>query len=228
MASSKRGALSGAALPCSLCTASTFLFDEDSARRYYRCSCCQLVLVDPQSWLTRDAEKRHYDFHQNDPRDTGYRQFLNRLFEPLHERLAPSCRGLDFGSGPGPTLSLMFAEAGHCMQIYDPFYAPDQSLLQRKYDFITASEVVEHLHQPGRELTRLWSLLEVGGWLGIMTKRVRSLEAFRSWHYKLDPTHVSFFSLETFAWLADRLAAHWLVVGDDVILFRKKCNHHSL
>lgn len=57
-----------------------------------------------------------------------------------------------------------------------------------------------------------------------MTKRVHSLETFRGWHYKRDPTHVCFFSLDTFAWLADRLAAHWLVVSDDVVLFQKPLN----
>lgn len=115
----------------------------------------------------------------------------------------------------------MFTEAGHEMRIYDPFYAPDQTVLRGEYDFITASEVVEHFHRPGQAFAQLWALLRIGGWLGIMTKRVLSAEAFRRWHYKSDPTHVSFFSLETFAWLGSALDAEWIVVGDDVVLFRR-------
>jgi len=207
---------------CNLCGADAVFFHKDSARRYFRCECCQLVFVDPRTLPTRDEEQSHYDLHENDPGDLRYRRFLNRLFEPLNARLAAKSRGLDFGSGPGPTLSLMFAEAGHTMQIYDPFYAPDQTVLQSKYDFVTASEVVEHFHQPGYEFARLWSLLNTGGWLGIMTKRLRDADSFRTWHYKLDPTHVSFFSLETFRWLAEHLQAEWIVAGNDVVLFQRR------
>nr|MBS0021313.1 methyltransferase domain-containing protein [Gammaproteobacteria bacterium] len=84
----------------------------------------------------------------------------------------------------------MFAEAGHHMAIYDPYYAADASVLRRSYDFITASEVVEHLYAPGEVLARLFDLLRPGGWLGLMTKLVTDRAAFASWHYKLDPTHV--------------------------------------
>jgi hypothetical protein len=179
------------------------------------------VFADPQSRPTRDQEKQHYDQHQNDPHDGRYRRFLSRLFEPLNSRLPLPSQGLDFGSGPGPTLSRMFAEAGHDMEIYDPIYAPNPSVLQRQYDFVTVSEVAEHFHHPGREFSLLWKLLRPGGWLGVMTKRLPDATAFASWHYKRDPTHVSFFSLETFAWLAEALAAEWTVAGDDVVLFRR-------
>src|SRR5699024_8178290 len=118
--------------------------------------------------------------------------FLGRLFTPLAARLSPGAQGLDFGAGPGPTLSLIFEEAGYSMAIFDPFYAPDASVWQRHYDFITATEVVEHLAAPGREIERLLGRLRPGGWLGLMTKRVHSREAFGDWHYIRDPTHVTF------------------------------------
>ncbi len=206
---------------CTLCGTESQFFQKDSARRYFRCPCCRLVFVDPRDLPSRENEYAHYQLHQNDPRDRRYRDFLNRLFEPMNARLTARSRGLDFGSCPGPALSLMFTEAGHTMQIYDPFYAPDPSVLQGLYDFITASEVAEHFHQPGEEFARLWSLLHPHGWLGIMTKRLRDADSFGTWHYKLDPTHVSFFSLETFHWLALRLQAECVVAGNDVVLFRR-------
>ena len=115
----------------------------------------------------------------------------------------------------------MFTEAGHTMRIYDPFYAPDTTPFQQQYDFITTSEVAEHLHQPRQELDRLWSCLKPHGVLGIMTKRVEERDAFSRWHYKNDPTHVCFFSTETFAWLADYWGAELTVCGRDVVVFRK-------
>ncbi len=94
-------------------------------------------------------------------------------------------------------------------------------LLQQQYDFIVASEVVEHLHYPRQELDRLWSCLKPNGLLGIMTKRVIDQEAFSRWHYKSDPTHVCFFSTETFRWLADHWRATLTFPDKDVVLFTK-------
>jgi hypothetical protein len=55
----------------------------------------------------------------------------------------------------------MLSEKGHEMDNYDPFYAPDTACFDSSYDFITATEVVEHLSAPGEELQRLWGLLRL-------------------------------------------------------------------
>lgn len=54
-----------------------------------------------------------------------------------------------------------------------------------------------------------------------MTKLARDVDAFAHWHYKNDPTHVSFFSRETFSFLAERDGLEVEFVGNDVILLRK-------
>lgn len=197
-------------------------YTEDARRSYLRCSVCALVFVPPEHLPSAAEERAQYDLHENDPNDEGYRRFLSRVFLPMRARLQPGARGLDFGSGPGPTLSLMFEEAGFEMDIYDPFYAPNPDVFEQRYDFITATEVVEHLHRPGEELRRLVDCLVDGGHLGIMTKRVRDREAFAGWHYKNDPTHVSFFSEETFLWIAHRFGIALEVESDDVVVFSKR------
>ncbi len=197
-------------------------FYQDKRRDYFRCVTCQLVFVLPEQFLSAAEEKAEYDLHQNSSHDKNYRRFLNRLFEPLNSRLASPGQGLDFGSGPGPTLSLMFAEAGHTMSIYDPFYAADISVWEYQYDFITATEVVEHLHYPQKELNRLWTCLKPDGILGIMTKLTLDKAAFAGWHYKNDLTHVCFFSKPTFVWLATQWQARLTFVGNDVILFENR------
>jgi len=213
--------------PCPLCgDTGARAYHRDKAREYLSCGTCNLVFV-PSVWhLSGADEKAYYDLHDNRPDDPGYRRFLGRLFTPMNERLAPHSRGLDFGCGPGPALPEMFAEAGHKVTLYDPFYAPDTSVLANPFDFITLSEVVEHLAEPGKELDRLWNALTPGGTLGIMTKRVRDQTAFKSWHYITDPTHIAFFSEPTFHWLC----AHWskmgpaatlTIVGNDVVLVAK-------
>jgi 2-polyprenyl-3-methyl-5-hydroxy-6-metoxy-1,4-benzoquinol methylase len=115
----------------------------------------------------------------------------------------------------------MFKEIGHSMEIYDTFYAREPDLLNRQYDFITATEVLEHLHHPRQELDRLWTLLKPGGYLGIMTQLVKDQKTFSHWYYKNDPTHVCFFSRSTFQWLAGWWQAEVEFADNDVMLFQK-------
>lgn len=210
---------------CPLCLGGNNpVYCQDKNRTYRQCQDCSLVFVPPQFHLSAVQEKAEYDLHRNDPQDPGYRNFLGRLFQPLRERLAPAAVGLDFGCGPGPTLSRMFTEAGFAVAIYDQFYADNRQLLQQKYDFISASEVVEHLRQPQQELDRLYSLLNKNGILGIMTKLVTDQAAFTSWHYKNDLSHICFFSRNTFTWLAAHWGAGLEIIGRDVILILKKAD----
>jgi 2-polyprenyl-3-methyl-5-hydroxy-6-metoxy-1,4-benzoquinol methylase len=189
---------------------------------------CSLIFADPSARLTPDEEKRRYDQHQNNPDDPGYRRFLNRLAVPLIERLRTRTspqEGLDFGCGPGPTLSLMLQEQGFSVKLYDPYYAPTLSVLSSKYDFVTCTEAVEHFFHPAKEWELFMKLLKPGGWLGLMTKLADgNPEGFLSWHYTKDPTHVSFLSRDTFRWLAERNAMDLEFVGDDVILLRKRAS----
>jgi len=208
-------------LNCPLCeSVENTLFFQDQ-RDYYRCSNCQLVFVPPNQRLSLIEQKTFYDKHENSPDDIYYRRFLNRIFLPLSESIEPHSHGLDFGCGPGPTLSVMFTEIGHSMAIYDPLYAPDTECFQQRYDFISTSEVMEHCHQPGEELNRLWFCLKSNGTLGIMTKRVIDKNAFANWHYKSDPTHICFFSEETFQWLAQLWQATLIIADKDVVLLKK-------
>jgi len=207
---------------CPLCASDTVTFyHKDRFREYMCCSNCRLIFVPSSYHLSKEEEKAEYDLHENLPSDSGYRRFLGRLFEPVAARLSLGSSGLDFGCGPGPALSHMFEEAGYDMSLYDKFYYPDRSVLQKTYDFITSTEVLEHISDPSEVLPRLWALLKPGSVLGIMTKLVRSPEAFASWHYKNDKTHICFYSKETFKWLASTLEAQTEFIGSDVIILTK-------
>ena len=207
---------------CPLCEAGKVTpYHRDDRREYLQCERCSLVFVPTCYYLSAEAEQAEYDLHRNDPADSGYRTFLSRLHEPMLQLLQRGEVGLDFGSGPGPTLSLMFAEHGMGMEIYDHFYAAKPEVFFRQYDFITSTEVVEHLHRPGAELNRLWRCLKAAGFMGIMTKLVRNRQAFSTWHYIHDPTHVCFFSKATWQWLAASWGAVIRYQEGDVIILQK-------
>lgn len=207
---------------CPLCQVrENTLFFKDK-RSYHRCSNCFLIFVTEGQRISSKEEKAIYDLHENEESDEGYRNFLSRLANPLIEKLSPASYGLDFGCGPGPTLSKIFEEAGHKMDLYDIFYQKNNEVFKKSYDFIVATEVVEHLFEPGRELQRLLGLLKEGAPLGIMTKLALDKEAFSKWHYKNDPTHVCFFSKETFHWLEKEWNLNCDVIGNDVIILSKQ------
>jgi hypothetical protein len=208
-------------LRCPLCANEAGTYAEDRRRAYFHCPRCDLVFADPSSHLDAEAEKAEYDRHENDPSDSRYRRFLGRLAKPLLGRLSPGMRGLDYGCGPGPTLSLMLEEAGMIMAVHDPFFRPNPEALGLQHDFVTCTEVVEHFTNPARDWERLSALLRTGSWLGIMTKLVIGRERFVTWHYKDDPTHVAFYSPSTFAWLGTHFGLTVERVDRDVILLQK-------
>lgn len=210
------------ALHCPLCShGKVELFHDDTARQYLRCYHCELVFVPERFWLSLEEEKATYDLHENDVNDPGYQQFLTRLSGPLLERLAGPQQGLDFGCGPGPALSMLLEANGHRVKLYDPMYHNDPSALAISYDFICATEVIEHLHYPAATWSTLFSLLKPEGWLGIMTKLVRNKSAFAQWHYIRDLTHVCFYSKATFTYLAQLFNAELYYAATDVILLKK-------
>lgn len=190
-------------------------------RDFYRCATCDLTFVPQTFHLGSPAEKAIYDQHQNNPDDAGYRRFLSRLTQPLFERLEPGSQGLDFGCGPGPTIAIMSQEAGFPCANYDLYYQPDTHVLAQSYDFITSTEVFEHLSAPAEVLDTLLKCLKPGGWLGLMTKRTPSDDQFPQWHYTLDPTHITFYSDTTCHWIAQHYQLALTLVSNDTLLFRK-------
>ena len=205
-------------LVCPLCRAPTISTPIIlHARRYHDCTACGLIHLDPADRLAREAERAHYATHQNDPSDAGYRAFLDRLVLPLVARLSPGATGLDYGSGPGPTLSVMLSERGFPTTDYDPFFAPDAAALAVMYDFITCTETVEHFHHPAAEFARLAAMLRPGGVLAIMTELVHADRALAEWRYLRDPTHVSLYRARTFTWLAQHLGLRLDVPQPNVV-----------
>ncbi len=206
---------------CPVCETSALVpFQTINDTPYHRCEVCDATVMDPSCWLDERGEKEIYDLHDNNPQDEGYRRFLSRLTNPLLERLKPGASGLDFGCGPGPALAVMLREEGMDMALYDPFFYPDSSALEHRYDFITCTEVVEHLHCPAEVFRRLDKLLKPGGWLGVMTCFQTDDHRFTNWHYRRDPTHIVFYRQSTMAWLAQAYGWALEIPGKDVALFR--------
>ena len=209
-------------ITCSLCQSDkTSHFHKEEFRQFLICLNCEYVFVPKIYQLSEDEEKSRYDTHNNDSKDVRYRQFLSQLSEPLLKKISDNSFGLDFGSGPGPTLSLMLEDYGHKVALFDKFYAKDTSVFNRKYDFITATEVIEHLSNPMTEINRLIKCLNDGGYLAVMTQILTSKINFSNWYYKNDPSHIGFFSKKTLSYLASNFDLEVEFISERVIFFRK-------
>lgn len=206
---------------CPLCRRPDIYGIDCAEKIYYRCRRCRLVFLDARFYLEPAAEKAVYDWHENRADDAGYRSFLSRSLQEIVQRRPPPAAGLDFGCGPGPVLMAMAREEGYEMAAYDKFYADDPGVFLRKYDFITCTEVVEHLRDPVGELDRLWTLLKPRGLLVVQTKRVLEDERFKGWFYRRDPTHIVFFAQVSFEWLAQRWGAKLTFPHGDVAVLVK-------
>jgi len=214
---------------CPLClnTNSISHYAQDKKREYLQCGECQLVFVAPSFLPSAEKEKQEYDLHENSFEDEGYRRFLSKVITPITEYITfhstnSSLTGLDFGCGPAAVLADMLSEKGVHMHTYDPFFANTPEVLQRTYDIVTCTEAIEHFHAPHKEWQQFNLLVQSGGIIVIMTKRVIDKSRFLQWHYKNDPTHVSFFSEATFEYLAKRDGYDVSFPTADIALFKKR------
>ena len=177
------------------------------------------------SWIKNitliNTLKKRYLEHENSIDDEGYRAFLSKLANPLKNKINKDSKGLDFGCGHGPALADIFIKDKYSMDLYDPFFFPNEEIFSKTYDFITCTETAEHFFNPNKEFDLLDKLLKKDGWLGVMTCFLTTNEAFDSWHYRRDPTHVVFYAEKTFEVIAQQRDWNCEIITKDVVLFNK-------
>ncbi len=178
-------------------------------RELLACGTCSLLFVAPGQRIPRAEETARYEQHDNRADDPRYVAHLRRLADPVIARTRTGARGLDYGCGPAPVLGGILTAEGRPTTSYDPHFRDDSALLAGRYDFITCSEVLEHVHDPLPLLHRFDALLTPGGIVGIMTGLRDASTDLATWWYVRDPTHVCFYSRATFDWIARSLG--WTV-----------------
>jgi hypothetical protein len=219
---------------CLLCRSSdtNFLFSGKASRKlrdFYRCESCKLIFVPQVFHLSPQEERELYDKHQNHIDNKGYLAHLKRMIKFIEQKFDLEKRKtmnvLDFGSGPNPVFANLLKELNFLeVSIYDPFYANDSLMLQRKYNLVTSVEVVEHFSNPQQSWQKLGSLVKSKGSLLLMTQMTDNVNSLKDWHYLRDATHVVFYCQETMAWIAQEFSLK-VQRGEQDISFLKEAKN---
>lgn len=208
--------------PCPLChSVKTNYFTNAMNRDYFLCTHCKLIFVPKVFLLDKKEEKKRYDLHKNSINDKGYVNFLSEIVQAISQKIAPPSFGLDYGSGPTPVLAEILRNKGYNINIFDPFYAVDKTVLEKTYDFICMSEVAEHFYNPSQEFEELVKLLKPNAYLFIMTLSTDAINDFPNWHYQKDDTHVCFYSSESMQYIADKYHLILEKVTERLFIFQK-------
>ena len=189
---------------CPLCGAESPWFGCAGPRNLFACGHCDLRFVPPTEHVSAAAEAARYCLHQNTPDNAGYVRWLSNAVAALQRhaaRLGPNRRVLDFGSGPTPVLVSLLRQPGFDAVGYDPHFAPDTDLTQ-PFDAIVSIETFEHFRNPREDIGRVAGLLVPGGVLVVMTALHDGVPDMSRWHYALDETHIAFYSMRTFQFIA--------------------------
>jgi hypothetical protein len=208
---------------CRLCREQRQIQCIDGAdnRTYFLCEHCFLIYVHSDHFLTIEEERRRYETHNNSIKNKGYVAFLNRIIQPMLHYIRPGMHAIDYGCGPGPTLSKLLGRKGITCTDYDPIFYPAQ--IPADYDFIFSTETFEYFFSPRDEIIKLSMMLKPGGYLGLMTECWKSTEQIATWYYTRDPAHVSFYHQCTLQYISDIFVFRIIHTDDQrVFILQKK------
>ncbi len=218
--SKKRNAKKNKLERCLLCGEVSFFFALYRDIEYCRCGNCQAIFMAPRFLPSPEREKKRYEKHNNDINDPRYQEFVSPVVNEVTKNFGSDSRGLDFGAGTGPVAANLLEKKGYKLELYDPFFRNDGSVLKKKYDYIICSEVIEHFHKPAREFGLMRSLLNPGGSLICMTTIYREYIDFLTWRYKDDETHVIFYHTGSLKWIKNNFSFASLDICDNLIHFK--------
>lgn len=206
---------------CPLCNHCADFFVQDKKRAFYACPQCGLIFADSKSYLMPNLERQHYGRAQKKSKQKQLTQFILPLLDQISLQQTGTLKGLNFGRVLDEQSQQTILNTGNLVNQYDPFFAADQSVLKQHYDFVCCYRVFEHFRHPHREWMLLNQLIKPGGWLAISTPLLTDKDHFAKWHYKNNPTHVSFYQQATFEYLAFNSDFELLFASKDLVLMQK-------
>ena len=210
---------------CHICNKPTASFNHEKTNiTYYHCKTCEYIFKSPECYQGFNAQKERYNLHTNDENDEGYKAYFQRFLDFTLPLVGRPKVALDFGCGESSILANMLEDESANCDYYDPIYHPTVLNDSKKYELIVSTEVFEHLHQPREVFESVLERLEEGGYLALQTQfHSNNIEDFKKWYYHQDPTHIVFFTAQTFKVLCEMYACQFISDnGKNMVVIKKK------
>ncbi len=200
-------------MKCLVCNKKTSThYDQQLKADYYRCEC---GFIFKERIIDGQEEYDHYAKHNNTIENIGYVEMFNKLLTKVKDYIKPGMM-LDYGCGPGPVLAELLKREGNTVKTYDKYFDHDEDFSKYLYDTIFMTEVIEHMDEPMKEMTHLHSLLKNEGVLVIQTMFIQ--EPYDNWWYRRDYSHISFFNVDVFKIIAEKVGFSILYTDDISII----------
>lgn len=205
---------------CRLCSKpSTIVFHD--TRIFFACNRCGLIFTD-RNLSDSDSIKHYIAQHDNGFNWIHEADYILKLIPTINDNYAI----LDYGSGCG-LLAKELRERGFNVSCYEPMYDGlfDLSKYNYNYDVIILNEVIEHVDNILLVLNNIYYSLKSKGYIIIKTLRTDSIiispfdfeTIFKSWWYKDDLTHISFFSYLTFEYICNNMFDNLKIIHNDAL-----------
>ncbi len=186
----------------------------------FECRNCQLAFVDQAKKNTLDPQEE-YSLEGYRENEEQFRTRLGKLVERIYEYKRTG-NILDVGAGYG-LLSSMLYDKGYNIEIIEPMNEPyylkgkkirhyktsiEEFLLRTKskYDIILLMDVIEHLKDPLKTLSKLKKILHRKGIIVIQTPNYKSLMAriCKNWSWWMVSDHKFLFSPKSIRLLVEK------------------------
>lgn len=189
---------------------------------YYFCDNCDYIFKNQDSILSLEEEKQRYTAHNNTIENLKYVEY----FKDFVEQIIPYINGkvgLDYGSGHGNVLEYVMENFfDYDIDSYDKYFNYDITL-KNKYDFVICTEVIEHIQNPIEFIKIIDSYLSSENEIVFKTQfRNMSEEEFYKWWYIRDDTHIGFYNMKTFEYIA-KIFDYNIIFSDNnsIVVLRK-------
>jgi hypothetical protein len=153
-------------------------------------------------------------------RPTNMAEGLNNTFGPVVSHIDH----LDYGGGDG-LMSKLLRNKGWKSDSYDPYGQNSHELPSKKYNFITAFEVLEHTPQPIETIKTICSMLTDDGVLmlttGLTDREVDDYRKLSWWYIAPKNGHIGIFSSKSISILSQKLGLNLVFFEGKFLLYKK-------
>ncbi len=211
---------------CRICQTPSRPFFQD-VRAFFKCPECFLIFT--LDLPDKELEENHYKAQWETAQADFWKSQVDGLLSYIQAYRVPE-RILDFGSGSGEMARELRGRGFNVTEL-EPMrdgYLKDQSY-PVLFDAVVGVEVIEHLPNPWEELREIEKVLAPEGIVLFSTMMTNpfveapnAAEHFKTWWYKDDPTHVSFYCNRALSKMADLGGYDIDIIADKVFVIRKE------